>query len=273
MAPQKQIVFPGDPVAIAEEFLSGPGTYEENGNVYAARLGELVLDTNEFQARVTPLTKEPATLKPGDVVIGTVQGVRSSMAIVEVRAIASQPDRQVAGDTNGTLHIGKVADYYVESMENAFRLGDIIRAEVTSASPSVQLTTKSGKFGVLKSFCPRCRTAMNAAGRALVCPECEWKETGKLAADYGVGNLIYEGPEPEPERAERREGGGRGGPRGGMRSAGGDRRGGGREGRGGYGDRRGGGREGRGDRGARRSGGGGRGYGGGRREGGRGRRD
>ncbi|MHB8605678.1 MAG: exosome complex RNA-binding protein Csl4 [Thermoplasmatota archaeon] len=244
----REMVFPGDEVAIAEEFLPGPGTYEENGNVYAARLGFLTLDSNEFVARVEPVTLEPSILRVGDTVIGVVGMMKASMCVVEVVKNAAEPDRTLGCDTNGTLHIGKVSESYVENLEDAYRPSDIIRAEVTSVDPSLQLSTKGAKFGVLKAFCPRCRTAYVRKDTIAVCPECDWKDPRKFAADFGEGHLLFEGPEPPPEqRGERRPrfggGGGRGGGfRGGRDDRGGrGDRGGGRGGgfRGGRDDRRG----------------------------------
>ena len=37
-------VLPGDEVAIAEEYMSGEGTYEMEGKIYASAVGELDLD-------------------------------------------------------------------------------------------------------------------------------------------------------------------------------------------------------------------------------------
>lgn len=242
------LVFPGDEVAIAEEFLPGPGTYEENGTVYAARMGRLKLDTNQFTAMVEAVTSVPLTLNVGDIIIGTIESIRSSMAIVAVQKVAADADRAVAGDTNGTLHVARTAEYYLERLEDAFRMKDIVRAEVTQVTPSVQLTTRAPHLGVLKAYCPRDRVAMTRAvgsrAGALVCPECDWKMTGKLAEDYGEGRLVFAGEIRESPPQER--GGGRGGPGRGGRDFGG--RSGGR----GFGGR--GGRE--------RGSGGGRGFGG-----------
>ncbi len=185
-----QVVFPGDEIATAEEFVPGPGTFEEDGTVYAARIGHLVLDSSEFVARVDPVTSIPVQLQAGDIVIGVIQAVRSTMAIVEVRARADLPERQISGDTNGTLHISKVAEFYVDNLEEAYRLGDIIRARVTDNDPSLQLSTKGPEFGTLKTYCPRCRTAMVRKGKGVICPECEWKDSGKIADDYGLGKLM-----------------------------------------------------------------------------------
>lgn len=187
---EKQLVYPGDSVGVAEEFVPGPGTYEENGEVYAAQIGYLTLDTSTFVARVDAFSKGPAVVREGDVVLGVVQATRPAMAIVEVKAIADQPHRGIGGDTNGTLHVSKASEHYVESMEDAFRVRDIVRAKVLEVSPAIQLSTKAPGLGVLRSYCPRCGTPMNRAGRGLLCPECDWKATGKIADDYGEGNIL-----------------------------------------------------------------------------------
>lgn len=188
----KRLVYPGDLVGIAEEFVAGPGTYEEEGNVFAATVGHLTLDTNEFVARVEPLNRSggPAVVRPGDIVLGIVGMTRSSMAIVEVKRLASMPNRDIGGDTNGTLHVSKTSDQYVENMEGAMRVRDIIRAKVLDVDPAIQLTTKGPRLGVLKSYCPRCGADMARKGKGVVCPECDWKDTKKLAEDFGEGNVL-----------------------------------------------------------------------------------
>lgn len=189
-AVDRRLVYPGDPVGVAEEFTPGPGTFEENGEVFAATVGYLTLDTSTFEARVDAFTKGPAIVRPGDVVIGKVNMTRSSMAVVEVQAIATQPNRGVGGDTNGTLHVSKASERYVENMEDAFRIRDIVRARVLETSPAIQLTTKGPDLGVLKSYCPRCGTIMGRQDRVVVCPECDWKDTKKMAEDYGQGIIL-----------------------------------------------------------------------------------
>lgn len=184
-----KLVFPGEELAVAEEFVPGPGTYEEDGKVYAAWLGLPVLDTTDFTASVKPVTKTPVTLREGDEVVGVVEDTRSSMAIVSVHARADQPLRQIAGDTNGTLHISKVSEDYVSSMDDAFKRGDIIRAKVVSTDPSLQISTKEPHLGIVKSRCPRCSTDMEAKGPGLVCPECEWKDMGKVSNLFGTGKV------------------------------------------------------------------------------------
>lgn len=187
--PQAKLVFPGDELAVAEEFVPGPGTYEEGGIVYAAWVGVPKLDPADFTASVAPVTHTPITLKEGDEVVGRVHDTRSSMAIVYVQARCDDPYREIAGDTNGTLHISKVSEDYVSSMDDAFKRGDLIRAKVVSTDPSLQLTTKEAHLGIVKSRCPRCATDMEVRAGGLVCPACEWKDLGKLSNLYGTGKV------------------------------------------------------------------------------------
>jgi len=185
-----RLVFPGDELAVAEEFVPGPGTYEQDGMVYAAWMGMASLDPAEFVASVRPFTKTPVKLEPGHEVLGVVRDTRTSMAIVDVHRRTDALGRQIAGDTNGTLHISKVSEDYVTSMDDAFKRGDIIRAKVVEVDPSLQLSTREPHLGIMKSRCPRCAHAMDLRPEGgLVCPECDWKDAGKISSKYGTGEV------------------------------------------------------------------------------------
>ena len=51
---EERRVLPGEELAVAEEYEAGEGTYEENGRVFAAQPGVLVLDGEHRVARVRP---------------------------------------------------------------------------------------------------------------------------------------------------------------------------------------------------------------------------
>jgi exosome complex component CSL4 len=185
-----ELVFPGDELGVAEQFMPGDGTYEEDGTVYAARVGEAHLDPESFEARVQPRTKVPATLSEGDIVIGRVVSLKKSFVSVELKAKADEPDRELPEVGRGTLHISKISPDYLDQIEDAFRIGDLVRARVIDDDPSIQLLTKDDELGVLVARCPQCRTVMETKGDGLVCPECDWKSRAKMAADYGLGYLL-----------------------------------------------------------------------------------
>lgn len=176
-------VFPGDEVAVEEEYLAAEGTFASDGKVYAAQAGALELDDEEYTARVvTP--NPPNVLKEGDIVYAIVGGIRKTMAIAEV--VASDGTRRgVTGDTNGTIHVSKISPGYTEDVGRELRTGDIVRARVISVDPSVQLTTRDDHLGVVRSMCGECKTELEVKGKGLYCPECKQSSPRKLADDYG----------------------------------------------------------------------------------------
>jgi exosome complex component CSL4 len=184
---EKRPVLPGEEVAEVEEFLPAEGTYEEDGKVFAALMGELELDHDERTAAVRPYNPM-AELNPGEAVFCVVTDVRNCMAICEVVAVEGK-ERAVTGDTNGTIHISKLASDYTQDVGREMRPSDIIRAKVLQAKPSVQLTTASDHFGVIKALCRRCRAPMVRVERGLYCNNCERNETRKIADDYGDVNF------------------------------------------------------------------------------------
>ncbi|MCJ7561613.1 MAG: exosome complex RNA-binding protein Csl4 [Thermoplasmata archaeon] len=175
-------VLPGDEVAIAEEYISGEGTYEADGRIYASAVGELDLDTSEKTARVI-LENPPVVLMDGDVVFADVTDTKPAMAICSVVAQEGKK-RSISSETLASVHVSKIASSYVEDAGDLLRAGDLVRAQVIQAEPSVQLTTSGPHFGVIRALCTVCRTPLERKGRDLWCTRCEHDERRKLADDY-----------------------------------------------------------------------------------------
>ncbi len=241
---EPKLVLPGDQIAVAEEFEPGEGTYERNGLVFAATPGVLRLDEQSRVARVQPFNP-PAELQAGDIVYAVIDDIRGMMATATVNAIHGR-ERQISGETDGTIHISNVSEEYTEDIRDMYHLGDIIRAKVIQTKPSVQLTTAEPDLGVVRALCGICRGPLELRGRDLYCPRDERAERRKVARDYE--DLRLDVPPSElgggkiPQRQRREDRGGR--------DFGRDRRG----GRGGHdrrGDRGGHGRHGGHDRGGR----------------------
>lgn len=175
-------MLPGDEVAIAEEYMSGEGTYESEGKIFASAVGELDLDAREKTARVI-LDNPPIVLMEGDTVLAEVTDTRPAMAICSVVAQEGKA-RSVSSETLASVHVSKIASSYVEDAGDLLRSGDLIRAQVIQADPSVQLSTTGPHFGVIRALCMVCRAPLEIRGRDLYCKRCERKETRKLADDY-----------------------------------------------------------------------------------------
>jgi exosome complex component CSL4 len=141
-----------------------------------------------MSAELKPLANTPSILKEGESVICEVKGMMESMIIVEIIHVPGKK-RSISGLRSASIHISNLAEGYVEEIGKEYRMGDIIRAKVIQAKPSVRLSTVGREYGVIKSFCMRCRHPLKKKGSALECPRCGRVETRKMAIDYGEGNL------------------------------------------------------------------------------------
>ena len=177
-------VFPGDEVAIEEEYLPSEGTFAKDGIVYAAQIGVLELDDEECVARVIS-PNPPNILHPGDIVYAKIGDIRKTMATADVLC-KDGVTRRIGSETYGTIHVSKISPQYTDDVSREFRRGDLIRAMVTGVKPSLQLTTKDDHLGVIRSLCGKCKTELVKKGKGqLYCPKCERTMPRKLADDYG----------------------------------------------------------------------------------------
>lgn len=178
-----ELVFPGEEVAVEEEYLASDGTFAEDGVIYASQVGILELDDDNCVARVIS-SNPPNLLREGDIVYGVVADIRNTMATADVVA-KDGVDRTLGGETYATIHVSKISQGYTDDVGKELRKGDYIRARVTGTKPSLQLTTKDNHLGVIRSLCSRCKTEMVRKGDGLFCPECRYSTPRKLADDYG----------------------------------------------------------------------------------------
>ncbi len=181
-----KIVYPGDEVGEAEQFLAGPGTYVDDHKILAAQIGELIIDSQELTVTVRP-ANPINDIKWGDIVIATVDDLKASMVTLEVLRIENI-DRTVTGETHAAIHVAKCSQDYVRELEDVYRITDVVRAKVIQASPSVQLETRDNDLGVIKALCHFCREPMVLRDRRLWCSECERYEDRKISSHYGSEN-------------------------------------------------------------------------------------
>ena len=177
-----RMVFPGDEVAVEEEYLAAEGTFSEDGVIYASQIGILELDDECIARVVSP--NPPNILSNGDIVYAVVADIRNTMATADVVG-KEGVSRTLGGETYATIHVSKISQGYTDDVSKELRKGDYIRARVTATKPSLQLTTKDDHLGVIRSLCGKCKTQMVKKGQGLFCPECKTNSPRKLADDYG----------------------------------------------------------------------------------------
>ncbi len=173
------LVLPGDYLGAAEEFLPGPGTYEDRGRIYASVLGRPRLDVQDRTVHVEARNAIPE-IHDGDLVYAVVDELKTAMAICTIVG-AGTSRRTVPGAPEGTVHISKARDGYTESLSSEFAVGDVILARVLQARPSIKLTTAPANLGVVSAHCQVCHALLSPGGKELVCPRCGHREHRKLA--------------------------------------------------------------------------------------------
>jgi exosome complex component CSL4 len=182
MGQQSKVATPGEDIAASEEFSAGEGAYELDGRIIATVAGRVVLDKGTMVASVRA-ANPPRFFAPGDIVLGEVSEVRGTMVNLQ-SVVPEAGGRKPAGGDAGTIHISKVSEGRTDDLREMFRLGDVVRAKVVQARPSLQLTTAGADFGVVKALCMRCRAPMALAKGELRCEGCERTERRKMAKGY-----------------------------------------------------------------------------------------
>jgi exosome complex component CSL4 len=186
----REFVLPGDMIGTAEEFISNNNTFKYGGNIYSSATGQVNINNKTRAISVVPKTDIPPMIRNGDVVIGRVNDLRSSVALVEIAMIEGKGEREIVNLQPAAIHVSNVKDSYVKSLDYEFSPFDLVRAKVIDVK-SMRLSTSGNNLGVIKAYCSKCNVSMEKQsnngnkGSKLKCPVCGNIESRKLAANYG----------------------------------------------------------------------------------------
>lgn len=174
-------IFPGDKIASIEEFEAGYNTFDDGDMVRAATVGEK--DINK-QTRIASI-KHPKTLsipKTGDVVIGTVAAVMSSMIAVSIDYINGKPTTSKVECVCGTRNIRK---------KNIALVNDIVTLKILNhLNGTIHATIDEPELGVLFTKCRKCGGRVVPMRDAIKCTECSWIDERKLSTNFGNGDFV-----------------------------------------------------------------------------------
>lgn len=181
-------MLPGEHIASIEEFEGGKNTYlAPDGTVRSAAVGTKVYD---LKRRIVKIDQKNSPLLPkvGDVVVGYVDMLFSSMVSVKVLFINDQ--RSDAGfSTIASAKVGSRSDRERRGGDRraTFRIGDIVRGRVISLlNSTIHLTLAEKEFGVLYTLCFMCGgDTVRISDSTIKCVECGTFEERKLTYDYG----------------------------------------------------------------------------------------
>jgi len=180
---KEKLVFPGDEVGMAEEWLSGEGTYEDEGKILSAHFGIVKYDEDDLEAKVEAINSI-VEVKEGDIVYGVVEARKNSMVVISIDMVEGS-SREIKEDIEASIHISKVSDDYTDELEDEYLVGDIVRAKVIQAEPTFRLSTIGSEYGIVKGYCSQCRKDMKYKKNKLYCPRCDKYENRKISQVYG----------------------------------------------------------------------------------------
>jgi len=182
-----QFVVPGAHLGVIEEFTPGPGTYVEQGTIRSKITGRTLLDMLNKRVSVYPLIQAASVPRTGSIVSGQVLEVKSKTAVLRILQVGK---KSLSGFFTGVLHISDVSPSYVETMFNACKTGDIMRAKVISdKNRTFYLSTAENNLGVIYAFCSQCGHVLLLRRQSMRCSRCGNVEKRKVTSDYGEGAI------------------------------------------------------------------------------------
>lgn len=185
MEKDKIFAVPGDFLGTSEEFTLGKGVYDEGGNLYATQIGEISISDKRV-INILPAVETPPMLKEGDVVIGRIEDIRDTVAIVSIACVKGKEKREIVAPTQAVIHISNVKKGYVSELQQELGYLDVVKAKVIDAK-TLRLSTEERDLGVIKAMCMKCKCNLERKGNALVCGRCKRVEARKISEDYGKG--------------------------------------------------------------------------------------
>ena len=174
-------VFPGDEIASIEEYEAGHNTFDDGDMVRAATVGQKDLDKTTRVASI----KHPKLLsipKDGDIIIGTVAAVMSSMIAVSIDYINGKPTTSKVECIGGTRHI---------RIRNVALAKDIVTLKIIShINGTIHAKITEPELGVLFTKCRKCGGNVVPMRDAIKCTECSWIDERKLSSNFGKSDFF-----------------------------------------------------------------------------------
>ena len=191
MEEEKKLVVPGEHVGIEEEYIPSSGVYSEDGELYAASLGNLDLDSANYSAKVHSKASIPKMQRESNVVVGNVAQMNDNVAIIDLMPMNSEAFKMIPNEASAVLRVSDTRRGFVRSLRDELGVGDIVRAKIIEANEhSVRLRIDERELGVIKAYCKSCRGVLRLDDHDLKCEKCGNTEHRKMAQDYGTGRVI-----------------------------------------------------------------------------------
>ncbi|HLC92639.1 MAG TPA: exosome complex RNA-binding protein Csl4 [archaeon] len=181
----KELVFPGSVLGYEEEFVAGAHAFESEGAVFSDSVGSKVLDTTKYEASVEKATRGVKITERGCTVTCIVSLVKANTVLVEIKDSEINGEARVVHDRNGSINVRNMANSYVQSTEDCYRAGDIVKAKVIDVTAyGIELETRAPELGVIKAYGIRSRKPLHLIDGKLRDPATGAIEERKISVDY-----------------------------------------------------------------------------------------
>jgi len=185
------MVFPGEYIAEIEEFEAGRNTFILDGTIRSSILGKKEYDFKRRTIKIDQINSQELP-KIGDVVMGFVEMLFGSMISVKLfyvnNRLYTSGLSAIASARMGNK--GWNRDRYNKKPKSIYRIGDIIRGQITSLlNSSIHLAVDGTDFGLLYSLCLNCGGDTVKINNGIKCIECSTYEEKRVANNYGTSLL------------------------------------------------------------------------------------
>ncbi len=181
------IVLTGEKLGVVEEFLPDKqSTFTKDGKIFASKTGMISINNKERKIVIsTHQDKDRKVVKIGDIVIGVILFLRQYSVGISFYTINNKI--HFNSSYFGNIHVSQISDRYVEKINDAFQITDIVRARVIEQDYNeYKLSTASNNLGVIYADCVICGKSLIKIGHnKLKCDRCGNVESRKLSNDYG----------------------------------------------------------------------------------------
>ena len=180
--------FPGDKLAVSEEFLPGQHTYDDSGQIRALAVGSVQKDTKNMEISVKP-AEVPEIIRVDDWVTGQAESVQANSANVHIYFLNGKTTFK---DFSGLLTLrGLSGGGRGARRTTPVKMGDIVRCRVFSLlNGIIHLTIDEPDMGVVAALCGNCgKPLLRGSATRAKCDECGNVEERKLARDFGSATI------------------------------------------------------------------------------------
>jgi len=176
----EDFVLPGDRLGFIEEITAGNNTFDDGDMIRASTAGIAIIDKKGKVAEVDN-GKQLSVPKKGDIVIGTVAAVMSSMIAVAIHYINGKPN---------SLGIECICQN-PDKRRTLARVNDVVILKIeTHLNGAVHATMDEPELGVLFTKCNICGGSVVPLRDRIKCPNCGNMEDRKISSNYEKADFL-----------------------------------------------------------------------------------